>query len=91
MADVAIFNASPLIALANARHPEVARAAADELIVPAAVLEELSRRGEADPAVQLARSGWFQIVRPIDVPPGDRAAGTRRRRIRSVGAGRNAS
>lgn len=68
MAELAIFNASPLIALANAGYPQIVRAAADRLAVPAAVVTELAVRGESDPAVQVARSAAFEMM-PDEVIP----------------------
>jgi len=63
-------NASPLIFLARAGRIDLLRVAADALIVPAAVANELQRRGPADSAVRaLNETRWLGVVATPPVPP----------------------
>ena len=69
MAERPAVNASPLILLARGGRLELLRVAADVLAVPAAVAEELRRRGPADPAVRaLNETPWLAVVPTPPVP-----------------------
>ena len=64
-----IVNASPLILLAKVGHLDLLRAGVPEIIVPDAVLREVSARGPVDPVVQeIQRAPWLKIV-PASPPP----------------------
>jgi predicted nucleic acid-binding protein len=58
-----IVNASPLILLAKAGQLELLRAGVPEIIVPEAVLREVSARGPADPVLlEIQRAVWLKVV-----------------------------
>lgn len=70
MAEPAVANASPLILLARADHFDLLRVASDEIIVPAAVAEELRRGGSKDKTVEaIAQAPWVTVVPITPVPP----------------------
>src|ERR1039457_6376285 len=58
-----IVNTSPLILLAKVGQLDLLRAGVPEIIVPAAVLREVSARGPADPDFQkIQRVAWLKVV-----------------------------
>ena len=58
-----IVNTSPLILLAKVGELNLLRAGVPEIIVPDAVLREVSARGPADPVFQgIPRLAWLKIV-----------------------------
>jgi predicted nucleic acid-binding protein len=70
VADLAGVNASPVIVLARANHFDLLKLAADRVVVPRAVVDEIHRRGPGDPAVDaLAISPWLEVVDTPPVPP----------------------
>lgn len=67
MAEVAVVNASPLIFLSEIARLELLHIAADEVLVPRAVADEVRRWGDEDPATRaLGTTSWLRI---IDTPP----------------------
>jgi predicted nucleic acid-binding protein len=67
LAEAAVVNASPLIYLSETAQLELLRLAADEVLVPRAVADEVRRWGNDDPAARaLATTSWLRIV---DTPP----------------------
>ncbi|MGH8604221.1 MAG: DUF3368 domain-containing protein [Gammaproteobacteria bacterium] len=70
MPDQAVVNASPLIFLAQADRLEFLQHTASEILVPAAVAEEIRQHGATDPAVQaLEKERWLKVVEDPPVPP----------------------
>jgi predicted nucleic acid-binding protein len=62
-------NASPLIVLARAGLLDLLRVAGDRVHVPAAVANEIRRRGLADPTVQaMNQATWLTVVEDPPVP-----------------------
>jgi predicted nucleic acid-binding protein len=68
MANVAIFNASPLIVLAKSKHEHLAQVAGDIRLIPSQVVTELSHAGPADPAFHFAKSKTFEVADVQNVP-----------------------
>ena len=69
MPEPPIVNASPLIVLARGGLFDLLRVAGDRVLVPAAVANEISRRGAADPTVQAMReANWLMVVEDPAVP-----------------------
>ena len=69
MAETAAVNASPIIYLARAGHFELLHLAAPEVLVPAAVADEILVRGMGDPAARaLSETSWTRRVDMPDVP-----------------------
>jgi predicted nucleic acid-binding protein len=67
LAEAAVVNASPLIYLTETQQLELLRLAAEKVLVPSAVADEVRRWGEDDPAVRaLTATPWLKIV---DTPP----------------------
>ncbi len=65
-----IVNASPLILLAKAGQLDLLRAGVPEIIVPDAVLREVSARGPADPVLlEVQRAAWLKLVPAPPTPP----------------------
>lgn len=65
----AVVNASPLIFLAQANLLDLLQIAGDEIIVPAAVAEEILRRGPTDLAAQaIADTIWLVVTETPAVP-----------------------
>jgi predicted nucleic acid-binding protein len=65
-----IVNASPLILLAKGGQLDLLRAGVPEIIVPDAVLQEVSARGAADPVYQeILRTTWLKIAPALPTPP----------------------
>ncbi len=65
-----IVNASPLILLAKAGQLDLLGAGVPEIIVPDAVLRELSARGPADPVLlEVQRASWLKLVPAPPTPP----------------------
>jgi predicted nucleic acid-binding protein len=65
-----IVNASPLILLAKARQLDLLRAGVPEIIIPDAVLREVSARGPGDPVLlEVQRAAWLQVVPAPPTPP----------------------
>lgn len=74
MPDPAVINASPLILFAKAGCLELLRVLGRELLVPAAVIEELERKGPGDPVAQSVKNAaWLSLV-PTPATPGSVAA-----------------
>ncbi len=70
MADSAVVNASPLILLARAGHIELLKLAADLVIVPKPVADEICGGVAADAAVTALQSlDWLQTEDPGTVSP----------------------
>jgi predicted nucleic acid-binding protein len=66
----AIANASPLILLARSGHFDLLRAAGKRVLVPAPVISEIERRGEADVTVlALRQADWIEVVPAPPIPP----------------------
>ena len=66
----AVVNASPLIFLAKAGLIDFLQQAAPQILVPAAVAEEISRRGQSDiTARTLANTAWLVTVDALVIPP----------------------
>lgn len=71
-------NTSPLIVLARAGLIELLRVAGEQIIVPAAVVTEVSRRGSSDIAVRALNGlDWLIVAHDVAVP----------RRVRELGLG----
>jgi predicted nucleic acid-binding protein len=69
VAESAIANASLIILLARAGCIELLHVFSDEVIVPAAVAEELQRAGEHDVACEaMSRSPWINVVPDPPIP-----------------------
>jgi predicted nucleic acid-binding protein len=67
--DYAAVNASPLIFLSRAGLLELLQIAADQIVVPEPVAEELLRRGRGDIAARaIEREPWLRVVRSPDIP-----------------------
>lgn len=67
MAEAAVVDASPLIFLSAIAQLPLLRLAAEEVLVPRAVADEVGRWGEDDPTVRaLAATPWLRV---IDTPP----------------------
>jgi len=65
----AAVNASPLVFLSNAGLLEFLRLAGSPVTVPAAVVKEITQRGESDPTVRaLKQAAWIEIVEAPAVP-----------------------
>jgi predicted nucleic acid-binding protein len=65
-----IVNASPLILLAKVGQLELLRAGVPEILVPDAVLREVSARGPADPVLlEVQRASWLRLVPTPPTPP----------------------
>ena len=65
-----IVNASPLILLAKAGQLELLRAGVPEILVPDAVLREVSARGPDDPVLQeVQQAAWLKLVPAPPTPP----------------------
>ena len=65
-----IVNASPLILLAKAGQLDLLRAGVPEIIVPDAVLREVSARGPADPVLlEVRRASWLKVAPASPTPP----------------------
>ena len=76
MLDRAVVNASPLIFLAQADLLELLQLAGDEIIVPAAVAEEILRRGPADITAQaIAKTTWLVVTETPAIPASIQAWG----------------
>ena len=70
MAEPAVVNASPLILLARGGLFDLLRVAGERLIVPAAVANEIRRRGPADPTVRaIDQAGWLTVADDPPIPP----------------------
>ena len=70
MGEQAVANASPLILLARSGHFDLLRAAATRVAVPAPVVSEIERRGEADATVRALREAdWIEVVPAPSIPP----------------------
>lgn len=68
MNGIAIFNASPLIALTNAGHSQLVDAIQGKRLVPDAVVREIEALGPTDPAVAFIRSSRFEIMQAPAIP-----------------------
>ena len=68
MSEVWITDSSPLIALSKVGHAELLLDLPGELIVPNAVLAELRRGSEDDPARGLVEAGFGKAVAPRALP-----------------------
>ena len=63
MAEKPAVNASPLIFLARGDLLSLLKIAGDEVVVPAAVAEEIQQRGPDDPTVQaIEKTSWLAVV-----------------------------
>jgi predicted nucleic acid-binding protein len=70
VAEKAAVNASPLVFLTRGGYLDLLRLAADEIVVPAAVAEEIQRRGPADlTARTIADTDWLVVVTTPTIPP----------------------
>ena len=70
MAERAVVNASPLILFARANRFELLQVTSDEIVVPAAVVEELERGNSQDNTVEaVSRSTWIKVVADPATPP----------------------
>lgn len=71
VAESAAVNASPLILLARSGYFELLRVAADQIVVPDAVIDEIRRRGASDPVVQAAdQASWLRVAETPTIPEG---------------------
>lgn len=69
LARAAVVNASPLIYLSQTAQLELLRLAAEEVLVPRAVADEVRRWGDEDAAVRaLAATPWLKIIDTPRVP-----------------------
>jgi predicted nucleic acid-binding protein len=69
VADRPAVNASPLIFLTRAGLLDLLQLAHPEIVVPAAVAEEIQRRGPHDPATRaIASTPWLEVVATPQVP-----------------------
>lgn len=69
MAEAAVINASPLIFLVRGRHLDLLRGLAQTVWVPAAVANEISRRGPHDITAQAIETSSWIVTRPApDIP-----------------------
>lgn len=69
MRNEAVVNASPLIFFSRAGHFELLRSCAARILVPAAVVNEISARGANDPTVMCLRNAsWLEIVADESMP-----------------------
>jgi predicted nucleic acid-binding protein len=69
VADRPAVNASPLIFLTRAGRLDLLQLLSPEVVVPAAVAEEIQRRGPDDPAARaIASTPWLEIVATPQVP-----------------------
>jgi predicted nucleic acid-binding protein len=65
----AVVNASPLIFLSRANFVDLLQLSAPDVVVPAPVSEELSRRGPADGAASvMEKTPWIRIVPAPETP-----------------------
>lgn len=63
MAEKPAVNASPLIFLTRGDLLNLLKIAGDEIVVPAAVAEEIQQRGRDDPTVQaIEKTSWLAVV-----------------------------
>jgi predicted nucleic acid-binding protein len=66
----AVVNSSPLIVLARAGVFELLQVAADRVVVPVVVVQEVSRRGPSDPVIGCLQSAsWLRTVDPVPTHP----------------------
>jgi len=64
-----VVNASPLIFLSRGGHFDLLQTCAEKVLVPSAVVQEISARGPNDPTVQCLRSAsWLQVVDVVSIP-----------------------
>lgn len=64
-----VVNASPLIFLSRGGHFNLLQTCAAKVLVPSAVVQEISARGPNDPTVQCLRSAsWLQVVDVVSIP-----------------------
>ena len=64
-----VVNASPLIFLSRGGHFDLLRTCAERVLVPSAVVQEISARGPNDPTVRCLRSAsWLQVVDVVSIP-----------------------
>ncbi len=64
-----VVNASPLIFLSRGGHFDLLRTYAEMVLVPSAVVQEISARGPHDPTVQSIRSAaWLKVVDDVAIP-----------------------
>ena len=69
MPDTAVANASPIIYLARSDFFDLLHIAAAEVLVPAAVADEILVRGPADPAARaLTETPWIRKVESPQIP-----------------------
>lgn len=69
MAEAAVVNASPLIYLTGIAQLELLRLAANEVLVPREVADEVRRWGDEDPVVRaLSATPWLKVVEAPPVP-----------------------
>jgi predicted nucleic acid-binding protein len=70
MRDEAVVNASPLIFFSRGGHFDLLRACAARVLVPVAVVKEISARGAHDPTVLCLRNApWLEIIPEGLIPP----------------------
>jgi len=63
VAEPAVFNASPLIFLAQAALTDLTRLAGEPMFVPRAVIEEIEQYGSNDPtAKEIRKADWLNVV-----------------------------
>jgi predicted nucleic acid-binding protein len=69
VADRAVSNASPLIALGQIGQISLLQVAAEVIVVPRAVADEIEAYGTTDPAsVAIASTAWITIADAIPIP-----------------------
>ena len=69
MAEVAVTNASPLILLSRAGKLNLLRLAADRILVPEPLAQEILARGDSDAgAAAIAENDWLEVTAIEDVP-----------------------
>lgn len=58
-------NASPLILLSKIGQIDLLRTEGVDVVIPATVLDEVSRRGHDDPAVRAIRGAGWEVAAPV--------------------------
>jgi predicted nucleic acid-binding protein len=69
LADRWVINASPVIALARVGQVDLLTLLPEQVVLPQAVAEELSRAPVDDPARQAVEGGMFKISKTLSPPP----------------------
>ncbi len=68
MPDIWVVNASPIITLAKAGHLDLLTKLADDVLLPDAVVNEISQAPVSDPARRVVEQGWGQRISVVNIP-----------------------